>query len=102
MGNGNALNHPGGDGLYFVPLGGAGEIGMNLTLYGCEGKWLMVDLGVTFGDDTIPGIDVMMPDPTFIADQKNNLIGIVITHGHEDHLGAIEHLWSHLQCPVYA
>jgi ribonuclease J len=97
----NTPNRP-ENGLYFVPLGGAGEIGMNLTLYGCDGKWLMVDLGVTFGDDTMPGIDVLMPDPTFIAEQRDNLVGIVITHGHEDHLGAIEYLWPYLQCPVYA
>ncbi|HVY13523.1 MAG TPA: ribonuclease J [Alphaproteobacteria bacterium] len=102
MGKDKALHRPGNDGVYFLPLGGAGEIGMNLSLYGTEGKWLMVDLGVTFGDDTMPGIDVVMPDPTFIADRKDDLIGIVLTHGHEDHLGAIEYLWPQLQCPVYA
>lgn len=93
---------PDSDGLYFLPLGGAGEIGMNLSLYGTEGKWLMVDLGVTFADDSMPGIDVIMPDPTFIAERKQDLVGLILTHGHEDHLGAIEYLWPQLQCPVYA
>ncbi len=102
MKNGAAGNLPGKDGVYFVPLGGAGEIGMNLSLYGCDGKWLMVDLGVTFGDDALPGIDVIMADPGFIAERRDDLIGIVLTHGHEDHLGAIEYLWPMLQCPVYA
>jgi ribonuclease J len=93
---------PGDDGLYFLPLGGAGEIGMNLSLYGTAGKWLMVDLGVTFADDSLPGVDVIMPDPTFIAERRENLVGLVITHGHEDHIGAIEYLWPQLQCPVFA
>jgi ribonuclease J len=95
------LYKPGSDAVYFLPLGGAGEIGMNLSLYGTEGKWLMVDLGVTFADDSMPGIDVIMPDPSFIAERKNDLVGLVLTHGHEDHLGAIEYLWPQLQCPVY-
>lgn len=93
---------PADDGLYFLPLGGAGEIGMNLSLYGTAGKWLMVDLGVTFGDDSTPGIDVIMPDPSFIIERKDDLVGLVVTHGHEDHIGAIEYLWPQLQCPVYA
>ena len=88
--------------LLFLPLGGAGEIGMNLNLYGYGGKWLMVDLGVSFGDDAMPSIDVYMPDPAFIVERKDKLLGIVVTHGHEDHLGAIPHLWSKLRCPVYA
>ncbi|MBF0306554.1 MAG: ribonuclease J [Alphaproteobacteria bacterium] len=90
------------DGLIFLPLGGAGEIGMNLNLYGYGGKWLIVDLGVSFGDDTMPSIDVFMADPAFIADRRQDLVGIVVTHGHEDHLGAIGHLWKRLRCPVYA
>ncbi|WP_084536583.1 ribonuclease J [Azospirillum halopraeferens] len=93
---------PDDDGLYFVPLGGSGEIGMNLNLYGHRGKWLMVDLGISFADDTMPGLDVIMPDPTFIAEQRENLVGIVLTHAHEDHLGAVQYLWPMLDCPVYA
>ncbi len=88
-------------GLWFVPLGGAGEIGMNLNLYGCDGDWLMVDLGVTFGDDTIPGIDVVMPDPSFIAERRDRLKGLIVTHAHEDHIGAVAYLWPLLKCPVY-
>lgn len=90
----------------FLPLGGAGEIGMNLNLYGLGPRgaetWMMVDLGVTFGDGTLPGVDVMMPDPTFIAERKDRLAGLVLTHAHEDHLGAVAYLWERLQCPVYA
>ncbi|HYG84909.1 MAG TPA: ribonuclease J [Azospirillum sp.] len=92
---------PDGDGLYFLPLGGSGEIGMNLNLYGHRGKWLMVDLGISFADDTMPGLDVIMPDPTFIREQRENLVGLVLTHAHEDHLGAVQYLWPELQCPVY-
>lgn len=98
------VSHPQGmnEGLWFVPLGGSGEIGMNLNLYGCDGQWLMVDLGVTFGDDTIPGVDVVMPDPDFIVERKEKLAGLVLTHAHEDHLGAVAYLWPKLECPVYA
>ncbi|MGE0746504.1 MAG: ribonuclease J [Rhodospirillales bacterium] len=88
--------------LLFVPLGGAGEIGMNLNLYGYADRWLMIDCGVSFGDDTTPGIDVLVPDPTFIAEQRDRLVGLFVTHAHEDHIGAIAHLWSRLSCPVYA
>jgi ribonuclease J len=89
-------------GLWFVPLGGAGEIGMNLNLYGCDGQWMMVDCGVTFGDDSIPGVDVVMPDPAFIVERREKLVGLVLTHAHEDHLGAVAYLWPELRCPVYA
>ncbi len=92
--------------LVFLPLGGAGEIGMNLNLYGFgppgERRWLMVDLGVTFGDAAQPGADVIMPDPAFIAERRERLEGLVLTHAHEDHLGAVPYLWERLQCPVYA
>lgn len=98
-------NEDSGD-LVFVPLGGAGEIGMNLNLYGYGTKnnqsWIMVDLGVTFNDGSIPGVDVIMPDPTFIENQRDDLLALVLTHAHEDHLGAVAHLWPRLQCPVYA
>ncbi len=90
------------DELVFLPLGGAGEIGMNLNLYGCRGKWLMLDLGVTFADEAAAGLDVLMPDPTFIEERRDDLLGIIITHAHEDHLGAVPDLWPRLRCPVYA
>jgi ribonuclease J len=90
----------------FCPLGGSGEIGMNMNLfaYGDSGKkkWLMVDIGVTFADDTIPGIDLIYPDPGFIVDKKDDLVGIVLTHAHEDHIGAIVHVWPKLLCNIYA
>lgn len=93
---------PAKDDLFFLPLGGAGEIGMNMNLYGHAGKWLLVDVGVTFGDDTMPMIDVVMADPTWIEERRDQLAGIVITHGHEDHVGAVHYLWPRLRCPVYA
>ncbi len=93
---------PGDDELLFLALGGAGEIGMNLNLYGHAGKWLMVDLGIAFGDDSMPGVEVVMPDPLFIEERRQNLVGIVLTHAHEDHLGAVPDLWPRLKAPVYA
>tara|TARA_B100000029_G_scaffold451678_1_gene476402 strand:- start:6732 stop:8396 length:1665 start_codon:yes stop_codon:yes gene_type:complete len=90
----------------FCPLGGSGEIGMNMNLfaYGNEGnrKWIIVDIGVTFADDTIPGIDLIYPDPGFIVDKKEDLLGLVLTHAHEDHIGAIAHIWPKLLCNIYA
>ncbi|WP_374383888.1 ribonuclease J [Dongia sp.] len=93
---------PGKDELLFLPLGGSGEIGMNLNLYGHNGKWLMLDLGISFGDDSMPGIDVVMPDPTFISERAADLVGIVLTHAHEDHIGAVPYLWNRFRCPLYA
>ena len=90
------------DELLFVPLGGAGEIGSNLNLYSAGGKWLMVDCGVSFGETVTPGVEMVMPDPEFIAQRRDHLVGIVITHGHEDHIGALEYLWDRLQVPIYA
>jgi len=88
--------------LLFLPLGGSNEIGMNLNLYCYGGKWLMVDLGITFGDETTPGVDVIMPDPSFVESRREDLLGLVVTHGHEDHIGAIPYLWERLRCPIYA
>lgn len=92
--------------LVFLPLGGTGEIGMNCNLYGygTRGKrqWIMVDLGVTFGKHSEPGIDLITPDIEFIEQRKDNLLGLLLTHGHEDHIGAVGHLWPRLQCPIYA
>jgi len=91
------------DALFFVPLGGAGEIGMNLNVYGYRGQWLIVDCGVTFGEEEHqPGVDVIMADPSFIVERRDKLLGIVATHAHEDHIGAIPYLWPQLQCPVWA
>jgi ribonuclease J len=85
--------------LWFLPLGGSGEIGMNLNLYGHDGQWLMVDCGITFGDRL--GVDVITPDPAFIVERKDALVALIITHAHEDHVGAVPYLWPLLQCPVY-
>jgi ribonuclease J len=91
-----------GDELLFLALGGSGEIGMNLNLYGCRGKWVMVDLGVTFADPAYPGIDLIMPDTAFIEERNKDLLGIVLTHGHEDHIGAVPYLAAELDVPIYA
>lgn len=89
------------DGLVFVPLGGAGEIGMNVYLYGYDGRWMMVDLGITFADDRLPGADIVLPDLSFILERQDSLDGIVITHAHEDHLGAVPYFWHKFDCPLY-
>jgi ribonuclease J len=88
--------------LAFLPLGGTGEIGMNLNLYRVAGKWLAVDCGIAFGGSALPEVDVMMADPAFIAERRDRLVGLVITHAHEDHIGAVAWLWPMLRCPVYA
>jgi len=92
--------------LAFLPLGGTGEIGMNLNLYrysaGGRERWLAVDCGIGFGGAEFPEVEVMMPDPGFIAGRRDKLVGLVITHAHEDHIGAVAHLWPQLRCPVYA
>lgn len=86
--------------LYFIPLGGSGEIGMNLNLYGYDDQWLIVDFGITFGDDL--GIDIIMPDISFLEKKKDKIVGMVLTHAHEDHIGAIPYLLPRLECPMYA
>ena len=92
--------------LLFCPLGGSGEIGMNMNLFSYgkpeAQKWIIVDIGVTFADDSIPGIDLIYPDPGFIINKKKDLLGIVLTHAHEDHIGAIAHIWPKLKCIMYA
>ena len=94
------------DELLYCPLGGAGEIGMNMNLYGYgqpeNHKWIIVDVGITFADDSIPGIDLILPDTGFIEGRKDNLLGIVLTHAHEDHIGAISYVWPKLKCNIYA
>ncbi len=91
-----------GDELLFLALGGSGEIGMNANLYGCRGKWVMVDLGVTFADPQYPGIELVMPDLSFIEERREDLLGLVLTHGHEDHIGAVPYLAADLGVPLYA
>ncbi len=88
--------------LIFIPLGGAGEIGMNVNLYHYQGKWLIADFGAGFADDYFPGIDILVAEINYISKQKNNVLGIVLTHAHEDHLGAVQYLWEELECPIYA
>ena len=95
------------DELTFAPLGGVGEIGMNLSIYGLGDRhrrsWLAIDLGVSFGDEEhLPGIDLIMPDISFLEKERKNLVGLVLTHAHEDHFGAIIDLWPRLKCPIYA
>ena len=90
----------------FCPLGGSGEIGMNMNLFAYGNpenrKWIIVDIGVTFADDTIPGVDLIYPDPGYIVDKRNDLLGLILTHAHEDHIGAIAHIWPKLLCDIYA
>jgi ribonuclease J len=92
--------------LLFCPLGGSGEIGMNMNLYAYgtdeNQKWIIVDMGVTFADDTVPGVDLIYPDAGFIIEKKDDLLGIVLTHAHEDHIGSISHIWPKLKCKIYA
>lgn len=94
------------DEFVFLPLGGSGEIGMNLNLFGygraSNRKWVIVDIGVTFGNASTPGVDIIMPDTAYIEEHQHNLLGIVLTHAHEDHMGALARLWPRLRCPVYA
>ena len=94
------------DAFVFLPLGGSGEIGMNLNLFGFgpenDRKWIIVDMGVTFGGPDTPGIEIIMPDIEFIEQIRHNILGIVLTHAHEDHMGALARLWDKIRCPVWA
>lgn len=87
--------------LLFVPLGGSGEIGLNLNLYGMDDQWLMVDLGIAFADEFLPGADIILPETRFIEERSGDLKGLVLTHAHEDHFGAVPYLWDRLRCPIY-
>jgi ribonuclease J len=91
-----------GEELLFVALGGSGEIGMNVNLYGCRGQWIIVDLGLTFAGPDYPGIELILPDLQFIEDQQERLAGIILTHGHEDHIGALPYLADELKAPLFA
>lgn len=93
---------PTADEVLFVPLGGAGEIGMNFTLYGHDGAWLAVDLGITFGGEDFPDYEILMADPKFAMARRDRLCGLFLTHAHEDHIGAVPYLWRRLRCPIYA
>lgn len=97
-----AAGHEPADDLAFIPLGGTGEIGMNLNVYRCDGKLLAVDCGIGFGGPENPGAEVMVPDPAWLSERRDRLVGLVITHAHEDHLGAVAYLWPLLRCPIYA
>lgn len=90
------------DELLFLPLGGSNEIGMNLNLYRYQGKWLMIDLGIGFADEYLPGVEVVVPNIDAITPYKRDIVGLVLTHAHEDHLGAVATLWPDLGCPLYA
>ncbi|HEY3889624.1 MAG TPA: MBL fold metallo-hydrolase, partial [Caulobacteraceae bacterium] len=94
------------DELVFLPLGGSNEIGMNFNCYGYgppdDRKWIIVDVGVTFGDQTTPGVEIIMPDPSYIEELADDILGIVLTHAHEDHIGAMGWLWPRLKAPIYA
>src|SRR5262245_26853175 len=94
------------DELVFAPLGGAGEIGMNLAIYGFgdeqRRQWIAVDFGVAFADEALPGVDLIMPDIRYLVEERQNLLGLVLTHAHEDHFGALLDLWPRLKLPVYA
>jgi ribonuclease J len=92
---------PGHEDLWFLPLGGTGEIGMNFNLYGHDGCWLAVDCGVMFGNEHHPGPPVQMADPRFIAERRDALSALIVTHAHEDHVGGVAWLWNQLRCPVY-
>lgn len=89
------------DGLCFVPLGGSEQFGVNLNAYSCDDEWLAIDMGIGFADEYFPGIDILLPNPEFLEKKKDKLHALIITHAHEDHIGAVAHLWPRLKCPLY-
>jgi len=93
---------PGNDEVLFISLGGIGSIGSNMYVYGHRGKWLIVDYGIGFAGDDIPGIDIMFADPKFLEERKDDILGMVITHAHEDHIGALSYIYDKVDCPIYA
>ncbi|MEM7259473.1 MAG: MBL fold metallo-hydrolase, partial [Pseudomonadota bacterium] len=102
------LMKPDSEDLWFLPLGGCGEIGMNFNVYGHDGKWLIIDCGLTFNDAPADNNNhrsqrrcVQMADPAFIAAKKDDIVGMIITHAHEDHIGAVQYLWPQLECPIF-
>ena len=101
MNNSSELNNI-NDGLHFLSLGGIGEIGANCYLYGCDGKWIMIDLGLSFADEKFPGVDLLVPKIDNIETLEDKLEAIIISHGHEDHAGAVAFLANKINCPVYA
>ncbi len=88
-------------GLFFIPLGGSEQFGVNLNVYICDGRLLAVDCGMGFADENFPGIDLLLPDPAFLEENREELEGLIITHAHEDHIGAVAHLWPRFECPIY-
>ena len=97
----NILKNRDSNDLYFLPLGGSGEIGMNFNMYGFKDNWLIIDCGVSFKDSKVIGADVFMPNIDVIKDYKLNVCGMFITHAHEDHIGGVHHLWPKIKCPIY-
>jgi len=89
------------DELIFIPLGGSEQFGVNLNVYGYQGQWLVVDCGIGFPDTRMPGVDILLPNPAFLEERKKNIAGMIITHAHEDHVGAVPYLWPRLRCPLY-
>ena len=87
--------------LVFIPLGGSEQFGANLNVYGYKGKWLAVDMGIGFADEYYPGVDILLPDPTFLEERKKDVAGLIITHAHEDHIGGVAHLWPRIKCPIF-
>lgn len=87
--------------LLFIPLGGSEQFGANLNVYGYKGKWLVIDMGIGFAGDYYPGIDILLPDPQFLEDNKKDVAGLIITHAHEDHIGGVARLWPRIRCPIY-